>query len=124
MPPKDGLRLDDAGGAEQAGPQAGHPHQQQPVAGVQTKARRRSTQGDIELMSEKQVLGFKPVPRLEQVDEKHCERAQDPNHLPQSCNDSLSRCEPRRMEFSESTRRRRPQGGMPALSSPSATRSR
>jgi hypothetical protein len=34
---------------------------------------RRSPQGNIELMSEKQVLGFKPAPRLEQVDEEHCE---------------------------------------------------
>jgi hypothetical protein len=28
-------------------------------------------QGDAELMTEKQVLGFKPAPRLEQGDDEH-----------------------------------------------------
>jgi hypothetical protein len=29
----------------------------------------RPPQGDVELMSEKQVLGFKPPPRLEQIND-------------------------------------------------------
>ncbi len=31
-------------------------------------------QGDVELMTEKKVLGFKPIPRLEQVGGEHSKR--------------------------------------------------
>jgi hypothetical protein len=31
-------------------------------------------------MAKKQVLGFKPPPRLEQVDDEHSERVQDRKH--------------------------------------------
>jgi hypothetical protein len=37
------------------------------------KARRRTPQGDAELMTKKQVLGFKPAPRLEKVDDEPSE---------------------------------------------------
>src|SRR5262245_66085552 len=59
-------------------------------------------QGDAELMAEEQVLDFKPAPRLAEVDEEHCERLQEGEHRPRSCNDSTRRCDPSRMEFSES----------------------
>jgi len=36
--------------------------------------RRRTPQGDAESMTKKQVLDFKPAPRLEQVDHEHFER--------------------------------------------------
>jgi hypothetical protein len=31
-------------------------------------------------MAEKQILGFKPAPRLEHVGDQHSERVQDGNH--------------------------------------------
>ena len=46
-------------------------------------------------MAEKQILGFKPAARLEQVDDQHSERAQDCKHRPKSCDDSASRRESR-----------------------------
>jgi hypothetical protein len=33
--------------------------------------------GAAKLMSEKQILGFKPAPRLEQVGDEYSERVQD-----------------------------------------------
>jgi len=36
--------------------------------------------GDAELMTEKQVLGLKQAPRLEQVGDEHSERVQDCKH--------------------------------------------
>jgi hypothetical protein len=34
-------------------------------------------QGDAELMAKKQVLSFKPEPRLEQIDHEHSKRVQE-----------------------------------------------
>jgi hypothetical protein len=47
---------------------------------VQPQTRRRAPQGDVELMAEKQVLGFKPAPRLEQVGDEHSERVKNGKH--------------------------------------------
>src|SRR5207237_5997616 len=80
MPPKDGLRLNDLGHSEQARPELAHPDQQRPVTATQSKARRCLPQSDVELMTEKQVLGLKPAPRLEQIGAEHSERAQDRKH--------------------------------------------
>src|SRR5207248_7269265 len=74
MPPQDGLRLNHLGRTQQARPEPGHPYQQRRVTATQSKTRRRAPQGDAELMTEKQVLGLKPAPRLEQVGEEHSER--------------------------------------------------
>src|SRR5262249_31688883 len=52
---------------------AGYPGQQGPVTAAQSKTKRRAPQGDAELMAEKQVLGFKPAPRLEEVNDEYCE---------------------------------------------------
>ena len=41
------------------------------------------TKGDIELMTKKQILGFKPAARLEEVDGKHSERVEDQKHRSQ-----------------------------------------
>jgi hypothetical protein len=46
---------------------------------VQPQARRRSPQGDVELMTEKQILGFEPASRPEYVGNEHHE--QDRKHL-------------------------------------------
>jgi hypothetical protein len=62
MPAEDGLRLNDPCRTEQARPEPGHPYQQRPITAAQLDTKRRTPQGDTELMTEKQVLGFKPAP--------------------------------------------------------------
>jgi hypothetical protein len=74
MPSQDGLRLNQMGRAKQARPEPCHPYQQCPVNPAQSKTRPHTPQGDVELMTEKKVLGFKPVPRLEQVGGEHSKR--------------------------------------------------
>jgi hypothetical protein len=44
---------------------------------VQPQTRRRRPQGDVELMTEKQILGFELVSRLEHGGDEHSERMQD-----------------------------------------------
>src|SRR5262249_32703389 len=66
-PAKNGLRLTDMRRTEQARPAPGHPDQQGAVTAAQSKTRRRTPQGDAELMAEEQVLGFKPARGLEEV---------------------------------------------------------
>ena len=51
-----------------------------PVIRTEPRTVRCTPQGNIELMSKKKVLDFKPAPRLEQVDEEHSERVQDCKH--------------------------------------------
>jgi hypothetical protein len=82
MPPKDGLQLNHLGRAEQARPEPGHPYQQRPVTAAQSKERRCLPQSDVELMTEKQVLSFKPASRLEYVGDEHHEQVQDRKHRP------------------------------------------
>jgi hypothetical protein len=82
MPPKDGLRLNHLGRADQARPEPGHPYQQRPITAAQSKTRRPTPQGDAELMTEKQVFGLKPTSRLEPVGDEHSERVQDCKHRP------------------------------------------
>jgi hypothetical protein len=38
---------------------------------------------NLALVTEKQILGFKPAPRLEQVGNEHSERVQDHKHRSQ-----------------------------------------
>src|SRR5262249_50905411 len=93
MPAKDSLRLNDVRRTEQARPEPGQPDQQGPITAAQSKTRWRTPQGDTELMTKKQVLDFKPSPRLEQVDAEHSERMQNREHRPRSCDDSTRRCD-------------------------------
>src|SRR5262249_11307171 len=93
MPAKDGLRLNDMRRTEQARPKPSHPDHQGPVTATQSKARRRTPQGDAELMAKEQVLGLKSARRLEEVYNEHCERMQDREHRPRSCDDSTRRCD-------------------------------
>jgi hypothetical protein len=79
MPSQDNLRLNYLGHIEQTGPNPRHPYQQRPVTTVQPQTRRRSPQCDVELMTEKQVLGFKPKARLEYVGDECHEQVQDPH---------------------------------------------
>jgi hypothetical protein len=83
MPPKDRLRLNYLGYIEQTRPEPGYPYQQRPVTAAQSKTRRCLPQSDVELMTEKQILGFKPAPRLKQVGDEHSERVEDRKHRPE-----------------------------------------
>ena len=41
---------------------------------------RCTPQGNIELMPKKEILDFKPAPRLEQVDDKHPKQMEEGKH--------------------------------------------
>jgi len=85
--------LNDLRRTKQARPEPGHPDQQGPVTAAQSKTRRCTPQGDAKLMAKEQVLRFKPARRLEEVDDEHCERMQEREHRPRSCDDSTRRCD-------------------------------
>src|SRR5262249_35993674 len=51
-----------------------------PVAPTQLQTVRRASQGDIELMSEKEVLHLKPALRLEQVGDKRADQLEKGKH--------------------------------------------
>ena len=76
-------------------PQPSHPYQQCPIRPAQPKTRRRTSRSDVELMTEKKVLSFKPAPRLEHVGDKHSKRMQDRKHRSECCDDSALRRESR-----------------------------
>ena len=80
MPPQDRVRLNDSGQTEQARPQPGHPYQQRAITTPQPKTWRSSPQGDVELMTKKEVLDFKPAPRLEQVGDIRSKQVDDRKH--------------------------------------------
>jgi hypothetical protein len=58
-------------------------------------------------MTEKQVLGLKPAPRLEQVGDEHSERVQDCKHRPDDAMILPHDANPSRIKFSERTGRKR-----------------
>jgi hypothetical protein len=64
-------------------------------------------QGDAELMTKEQVLGFLSTPRLEQVGDEHSERAQDREHRSEHADSTLRR-ESRPDEIFGKDRRRQP----------------
>ena len=103
MPPKDSLRLHYLGQIKQIGPDPRDPYQQRPVTTVQPPARRRPPQGDVELMTKKQILGFEPASRLEHGDDEHSELMQDPNIDPNDVMILPHDANPCWMEFSETT---------------------
>jgi hypothetical protein len=80
MPSQDSFRLHDPGYDEQTGPHLRHPYQQRPITAVQPQPRRRSPQCDVKLMMKKQVLGFQPASRLENVDNEEPQHVQDRKH--------------------------------------------
>ena len=80
MPTQDGLRLYHLGRIKQARPELGHPYKQCAITAAKSKTRRCPPQSNVELMAKKQVLGFKPPPRLEQINDEHSERVQDRKH--------------------------------------------
>src|SRR5262249_51876451 len=80
MPAQDCLRLHHLGQVKQIRPNPRDPHQERPVTPVQPQTKRRPTQGYVELITEKQILDFEPVLRLEQVDDEHCQQMKDRKH--------------------------------------------
>ena len=80
MPTQDSLWLNHLGRTKQTRPELGHPYEQCAITAAKSKTRWCLPQSDIELMTEKQILSFKPAPRLEQVDDKYSECVQDCKH--------------------------------------------
>jgi hypothetical protein len=64
MPSQDGLRLDHPGRTK-ARPEPGHTDEQGTVAAAKPKTRWSLPQSNGELMTQKQILCFKPGPRPE-----------------------------------------------------------
>ena len=62
VPPQDCVRLNDARQTEQARPPSGHPNHQGTVTCPNPDTLWGSPQGDVELMTQKEVLDFKPAP--------------------------------------------------------------
>jgi hypothetical protein len=83
MPSQDGLRLNHLGRAKKARPEPSHPYEQHAITAAKAQTRWRLPQCNGELMTEKQILSFKPAPRLELVGYKHSERVQDCKHRSQ-----------------------------------------
>lgn len=64
MPSQDRGRLNNADQTEQTRPEPSHPHEQRTITAPQPKPSRSSPQGDVEVVTKKEVLTFKPAPRL------------------------------------------------------------
>jgi hypothetical protein len=80
MPPQDRGRLNNSGQTEQARPHSGHPNHQGTVTCPEPETLRGSPKGDVELMTQKEVLDFKPAMRLEQIGDKRPKQADDRKH--------------------------------------------
>ena len=66
MPSQDGLRLNHLSRINKARPELSYPYEQRAITAAKAKAGWRSPQSDGKLMAEKQILSFKPAPRLDQ----------------------------------------------------------
>jgi hypothetical protein len=80
MPSQDRVGLDHARQSNQAWPQPRHQYQQSSVTGAQPQTMRRTPQGNIELVPQKQVLDFNPAPRPERVGDKHHKQMTECKH--------------------------------------------
>jgi hypothetical protein len=80
MPPQDGGWLNNSGQTEQTWPHSGHPNHQGTVTSPKPERLRGSPQGDVELMTQKEVLDFKPAPWLEQIGYKRRKQVDDRKH--------------------------------------------
>ena len=93
MPTQDGLRLHHLHRIKKARPKPGHPYEKSALASAQSNTPWFAPQSDAQLIAEKQILGFKPSPRLEQIGDEPSERVQDHKHRSQGCDDPALRCE-------------------------------
>jgi hypothetical protein len=80
MPPQNRFRLYHLSQIEQPGTHSSHPDQQGPIATAQSRLGQCPPQRNIKLMAQKQILGLKPPPRLEQIAKGYCQRVQDERH--------------------------------------------
>jgi hypothetical protein len=80
VPSQDRFRLNHLDSPKQARPEPGHQHEKKAVAVTEPEPRWCPPQGDIELMPQKQILGFKPTARLEQVDDEQSEPMKESKH--------------------------------------------
>jgi hypothetical protein len=80
MPPQDGGWLNNSGQTEQARPHSSHPSHQGAVTRPELETLRSSPQGDVELMTQKEVLDFKPATRLEHIGHKRRKQVDDRKH--------------------------------------------
>jgi hypothetical protein len=64
------------------------PHQYCSIDPAQSLSCWRPPQRYVQLMTEEQILGFKPAAGLEQVGEQRSEQMQNRKHRSQRCNDS------------------------------------
>jgi hypothetical protein len=88
MPTQDRLGLNHLSRAKKARPESNQPNHKRPIAAAQSETRRRPPHCDIELMTQKQSLGFKPHTRPEYVGDEPSKQLQDRDHCPQHCDDS------------------------------------
>jgi hypothetical protein len=79
MPPQDGGGLHNSSQSQQVWPEPRHPdHRGRSFPQPQTL--RRSFQDNVELMTQKEVLNFKPTPPLEQIGDKYSKQVDDRKH--------------------------------------------
>src|SRR5436190_9656882 len=80
MPPQDGGGLHNLSQSQQAWPEPRHPDHKGPVTPPQPQTSRWSSQDNVELMTQKEILDFKPAPRLEQIGDKCSKQVDDRKH--------------------------------------------
>jgi len=80
MPPQDRVRPNDAGQTEQARPPSGHPNHQGTVTCPKPDTLWGLPQGDVEPMTQKEVLDFKPAWWLEQIGYEGCKPVDNRKH--------------------------------------------
>jgi hypothetical protein len=80
MPPHDGGGLHNSSQSQQVWPAPHHPDYQDPVTPPQPHTFRRSSQDNAQLMTQKEVLKFKPASRLEQIGDKSSKQVDDRKH--------------------------------------------
>jgi hypothetical protein len=72
--------MNDPGRPEQAWPKPAHPYQQRPVVPTQPQTMRCTPEGDVELVTKKEILDFQLTPRFEPVSDQHHQQAEDSKH--------------------------------------------
>src|SRR5262245_33185810 len=103
MPTQDRLGLNHVGRAKKAGPNPYQPDHKHSITVAQLETRRPPSQCDTQLMTEEQVLGFKPHTRPEYVGDEPSKQLQDRKHRLNDATILPYDANPRRTKFSERT---------------------
>jgi hypothetical protein len=72
--------VNNSGQTDQARPHSGHPNHQDSVTCRQPETSRGPPQGDVDVMTQKEVLDFKPATRLEPIGYRRCKQVDDRKH--------------------------------------------